>query len=113
MTAALAAQTGRVYESMFDAAFVLGGYATRRQASIGERPDGGKHKVDYLLERDGLKTAVSLKWQQGKGSAEDNVPWEVICLVKAIRDGAVNKAYIVIGGNGWRPQARRFISGAA
>ena len=56
----------------------------------------------------GIKTAVSLKWQQGKGSAEDKVPWEVICLIKAIRDGAVNKAYIVIGGNGWRPARKAF-----
>jgi len=78
---------------MFDAAFRLGGYSTSRQT---------------LLERDGVRTAVSLKWQQGKGSAEDKVPWEVICLVKAIREGAVERAYIVIGGNGWRAKRKAF-----
>jgi hypothetical protein len=51
---------------------------------------------------------VSLKWQQGKGSTEDKVPWEVICLIKATHDGAVNKAYIVTGGNGWRPARKAF-----
>ena len=46
---------------------------------------------------------MSLKWQQVSGTAEQKVPFEVICLLQALIDnnGKYDKAYLVLGGPGW------------
>ncbi|MEW6662366.1 MAG: PD-(D/E)XK nuclease superfamily protein [Bacillota bacterium] len=44
---------------------------------------------------------ISLKWQQTSGTAEQKVPFEVICLAHAVQQGGYNKAYLVLGGAGW------------
>jgi hypothetical protein len=54
---------------------------------------------------------VSLKWQQVSGTAEQKVPFEVICLAEAVRSGAFARAYLVLGGEGWR--LRNFYTGGA
>jgi hypothetical protein len=47
---------------------------------------------------------VSLKWQQTAGSAEEKIPFEVIKLLHALRENqAYDKAYIVVGGDGFTP----------
>jgi len=43
-----------------------------------------------------------MKWQQVSGTAEQKVPFEVICLADAIRQGTFQKAYLVLGGEGWK-----------
>ena len=35
------------------------------------------------------------------GTAEQKVPFEVICLLEALRSGHHDKAYLVLGGEGW------------
>ena len=60
--------------------------------------------VDLVASKPGGKPIlVSLKWQQVGGTAEQKVPFEVICLLKALRnnDGMYGRAYIVLGGGGW------------
>jgi hypothetical protein len=81
----------------------FGGYAEESQAVIGTRPSGGRHKVDAIAEKDGKRILISLKWQQGGGTAEQKVPFEVICLMDAVRKSKGNfiKAYVVLGGDGW------------
>jgi hypothetical protein len=44
---------------------------------------------------------ISLKWQQVGGTAEQKVPFEVMCLADSVRAGAATKAYLVLGGDGW------------
>ena len=44
---------------------------------------------------------VSLKWQQTGGTAEQKVPFEVMCLADAVREGHAERAYVVLGGDGW------------
>jgi hypothetical protein len=44
---------------------------------------------------------VSLKWQQTGGTAEQKVPFEVMCLADAVRAGNATRAYLVLGGDGW------------
>jgi hypothetical protein len=56
----------------------------------------------YVAEKDGQKYLVSLKWQQVSGTAEQKVPFEVICLAEAIRADGFSKAYLVLGGEGWK-----------
>jgi len=78
-----------------------GGYVCDKQVEIGCRPGGRKHKVDAVASKDGQKTIVSLKWQQVNGTAEQKVPFEVICLAEVVNCGSCSKAYLVLGGDGW------------
>lgn len=60
--------------------------------------------MDVVAEKGDAKILISLKWQQVGGTAEQKVPFEVICLVQAILDsnGHYAKAYLVLGGEGWK-----------
>ena len=78
-----------------------GGYSYKTQADIGKRPGGSRHKVDILAERSKSKFLISLKWQQVSGTAEQKVPFEAICLIDIMRKEEYEKAYLVLGGNGW------------
>ena len=61
----------------------------------------GKHVVDAVAHKDGRHVLISLKWQQVSGTAEQKVPFEVICLLEALRSGTHDQAYLVLGGEGW------------
>ena len=63
--------------------------------------DVGRHVVDAIAQKEGRRVLVSLKWQQVSGTAEQKVPFEVICLLEALRSGEYAKAYLVLGGEGW------------
>ena len=59
--------------------------------------------VDAVVRKDDRNLLVSLKWQQVPGTAEQKVPFEVICLLDIIkRSNCFEKAYLVLGGDGWR-----------
>ena len=97
-------RTGIVQEQMVIPALTLGGYESKRGVNVGLRPSGKKHIVDVLATAiDGRKFLVSLKWQQVGGTAEEKIPYEVICLAYAIKtsDGLYSDAYLVLGGEGW------------
>ncbi len=93
--------TGSVLEAMVIPALTWGGYTHQKQVRIGTRPGGRKHIVDVVVERDGRRILVSMKWQQSSGTAEEKVPFEVMCLAEALRAGAYDAAYLVLGGAGW------------
>lgn len=95
-------RTGSVLELTILPALDRGGYHYRAQIEIGERLGCGKHVVDVVAEKDGREFLVSLKWQQVAGTAEQKVPFEVICLLDAIERGVYSKAYLVLGGEGWK-----------
>jgi hypothetical protein len=95
--------TGQVLEQMILHSLVQGGYSYEIQVDIGKRPGGSKHKVDALAAKGNDIFLVSLKWQQVTGTAEQKVPFEVICLMEAVRStAAFRKAYLVLGGPGWK-----------
>lgn len=77
------------------------GYTHEKQQVLGTRPGGRVHKVDAIAQTGAERIAVSLKWQQTGGTAEQKVPFEVMCLADAVREGLVNRAYLVLGGDGW------------
>lgn len=79
-----------------------GGYGYRTQVKIGERLGCGSHFVDAIAEKDGTSFLISVKWQQVSGTAEQKVPFEIICLVEALQTGSFAKAYVVLGGEGWK-----------
>jgi hypothetical protein len=94
--------TGGVLEQMVMPSLARGGYEAKTQVLTGARPGGGPHKVDAFAEKDGEKILISLKWQQSSGTAEQKVPFEVMCLADAIREGLAKRAYLVLGGSGWK-----------
>jgi hypothetical protein len=93
--------TGGVLEAMILPALKRGHYTHQTQVVAGTRCGGGTHKVDALAEKDGQKVLVSLKWQQTGGTAEQKVPFEIMCLADAVRSGHANRAFLVLGGDGW------------
>jgi hypothetical protein len=54
---------------------------------------------------------LSVKWQQTGGTAEQKVPYEVMCLAAAVKTGGYGRAYLVLGGEGWKLRTF-FTSGA-
>ena len=78
-----------------------GGYSVEKQIAVGCRPGGRAHNVDAIARRGDEAILVSLKWQQTGGTAEQKVPFEVMCLADAVKTGHAVKAYLVLGGDGW------------
>ena len=103
--------TGAVLEQMVLPALARGGYHAQAQVLTGARPGGGPHKVDALAEKDGQRIIISMKWQQSSGTAEQKVPFEVMCLADAVREKLADRAYLVLGGTGWKLRAY-YTSGA-
>lgn len=98
--------TGLVLERMVLPALEHGGYTAEKPHSpIGVRLGGGRHFVDLVVQKAAdEKILVSLKWQQTSGTAEQKVPFEVMCLADAIAKsgGQFSRAYLVLGGSGWQ-----------
>ncbi len=94
--------TGAVLEQMVLPALDRGGYVYRAGVDIGRRLGVGRHIADVVAEAGTDRYLISLKWQQVSGTAEQKVPFEVICLSEAVREGEFNKAYLVLGGDGWK-----------
>ena len=97
-------RTGGVLESMVLPALKRGGYEYKKAVNIGKRLGRGKHIVDVVAwdpEKRGY--LISLKWQQVSGTAEQKVPFEVICLIEAVlsSEGKYEQAHLVLGGPGW------------
>src|SRR5713101_1640708 len=90
--------TGGVLEAMVLPALKRGGYTYQLQQKVGERLGGGAHKVDVVAEKEGKRYLVSLKWQQKGGTAEQKVPFEVICLATAVVAEGYDGAFLVLGG---------------
>lgn len=95
-------RTGGVLERMVLPALERGGYTFSVQQNLGQRLGGGRHFVDAVVEKDGRTFLVSVKWQQVSGTAEQKVPFEVICLADALETTGHSKAYLVLGGEGWK-----------
>uniref|UniRef100_A0A7C5VIM0 PD-(D/E)XK nuclease domain-containing protein n=1 Tax=Thermus caliditerrae TaxID=1330700 RepID=A0A7C5VIM0_9DEIN len=60
-----------------------------------------EHRLDILVLVEGSKVGISAKWQQVKGTAEEKVPMEVLRLLKFIEQGFLDRAYLLLAGEGW------------
>lgn len=94
--------TGAVLEAMVLPALERGGYSFSTQQLVGQRCGGGVQKVDAVATLRDETVLISLKWQQTSGTAEQKVPFEVMCLADAVRAGLAQRAYLVLGGDGWK-----------
>ncbi len=101
--------TGRAFEQRIEAALKAAGYEVHGQRQVGTRPNGGKHMVDLVASKGETGILISLKWQQTGGTAEQKIPYEVICLSEALAQNQnapdatmrYHKAFLVMGGDGW------------
>src|SRR5213078_3170231 len=91
-------RTGGVLERMILPALDQGGYTYETQVNLGKRLGLGKHVVDAVAHVGDRHILISLKWQQVSGTAEQKVPFELICLLEALEAGNHEKAYLVLGG---------------
>jgi hypothetical protein len=94
-------RTGAVLEQMILPSLDRGGYEHHTRVRVGQRLGCGAHYVDVTAKKAEREILISLKWQQVTGTAEQKIPFEVICLTEALESGQFVKAYIVLGGEGW------------
>lgn len=94
-------RTGGVLEAMILPALKRGEYSVAPQQIVGTRIGGRRHVIDILAENLEKKYLISLKWQQVGGTAEQKVPFEVMCLANALVNEGYERAYLVLGGEGW------------
>jgi hypothetical protein len=97
-------RTGGVLEAAVLPALKQGGYDSVQSVDVGLRLGGGRHRIDVLAHKADEKILISLKWQQTSGTAEQKIPFEVICLIDAVQNsgGEFSRAYLVLGGHGWK-----------
>lgn len=83
------------------------------QATIGEKPGGGKHRVDWEIYRNtdpSFRGLISCKFQGTSGTAEEKIAYEVIKLLHAMKiDPRYKKSWIIMGGDGWSTGMRSFV----
>lgn|GEM_PF-5683833 len=86
-------RTGGVLEAMILPALERGGYRHRAQVTIGDRLGCGRHVVDAIAEKGGQQVLVSVKWQQVAGTAEQKVPFELICWTRSNTDSTRKRTW--------------------
>jgi len=83
------------------------------QRTVGGKPGGGKHRVDYELVAIGnenIRGLVSCKKQGTSGTAQEKVAYEVIKLLHTMeQDQRYRHAWLVLGGNGWSADIKQFL----
>lgn len=96
------ATTNEVYKTMLLPSIEKGGYHKLNDTKIGTRPNGNFHRVGYILKKAQDLFPVVLRWQQVNGTAEQKLPYEMLCLIESIQQRPqYTKVYVVLGGPGW------------
>lgn len=95
--------TGKDFEKEVKLKLEKLGYQVSEQVQVGTRPNGSRHMIDIVARKNEQSWLISLKWQQTSGTAEQKVPYELICLSEALKQsrGTHEAAYLVLGGEGW------------
>jgi hypothetical protein len=84
------------------------------QANVGEKPGGGKHRVDWEIFKNSnpeLRGLISCKFQGTSGTAEEKIAYEVIKLLHTMKiDPRFKKSWIIMGGDGWSTGMKSFVN---
>lgn len=110
--------TGSDYEDIVELcikrACERNGLKATPQSTIGQKPGGGNHRVDweiYKVENPKIRGLISCKFQSTSGTAEEKIAYEVIKLLHAMeKDQRYIKSWIIMGGSGWSSGMRRFVN---
>jgi hypothetical protein len=83
------------------------------QATVGDKPGGGKHRVDWEIYKNSdpeFRGLISCKFQGTSGTAEEKIAYEVIKLLHTMNtDKRYKKSWIIMGGDGWSSGMRSFV----
>ena len=83
------------------------------QATVGDKPGGGKHRVDWEIYRTrepDYRGLISCKYQGTSGTAEEKIAYEVIKLLHTMKtDARYRRSWIIMGGDGWSPGMKIFV----
>ena len=109
--------TGSNYEQIIEACLKRSceknGLIARSQVTVGDKPGGGKHRVDWEIHKIGdenTRGLISCKFQGTNGTAEEKIAYEVIKLLNSMEtDNRYKKSWIIMGGDGWSPGMRIFV----
>jgi len=106
--------TGNVLEVMMQHALSRGGYTyflrgsgKTAQRTFDEPIPSTKTRHKFILDglaicpNTGERIGLSAKWQQVGGTAEEKVALETLRLLKLIERGDIDRAYLIMGGDGW------------
>ena len=91
-------QDAKTYEKHLESFLREQNHFVSPQKYIGNKPTGGKHICDILVDE---KIIVSAKLQNVGGTAEEKIPYEQLMLQLACDRMSYDKAYIVCAGTGW------------
>tara|TARA_B110000196_G_C20524768_1_gene377159 strand:- start:23 stop:466 length:444 start_codon:yes stop_codon:yes gene_type:complete len=92
--------TGRDAERTLSLSLERGGYSYIPQYKIPNiRPNNKNYNIDYFAKKDERKIGIEIKWQQTNGTAEEKIPYALICLLILVQKNIVDKAYLVLGGS--------------
>jgi hypothetical protein len=84
------------------------------QSIVGDKPGGGKHRVDWEIFRTtepNFRGLISCKYQGTSGTAEEKIAYEVIKLLHSMKiDSRYKKSWIIMGGEGWSTGMREFVN---
>ena len=90
------------------------GMVAKAQVTVGEKPGGGKHRIDWeLVKNDNseLRGLISCKFQSTSGTAEEKIAYEVIKLLHTMEnDLRFKKSWIIMGGDGWSTGMKQFVN---
>ena len=103
--------SGKRFEQSIRPWFDGTGYLPTYQHSLPSgKPWGGRMVLDvYVQVANGDRIAISQKNQSGPGSAEEKVWWELLQLSHLIQSQTVDRAYLVIMGDGWSTALRNYL----
>lgn len=107
--------TGEKFEKATARALTRRGIPFESQVEVGQKPGGGKHRVDHLVMRpNGTQLLVSCKAQNVSGTAEEKIPYEIIKLAHCVMQDRKRfgpYAVIVLDGSGWSQGMREMLKG--
>lgn len=118
MTSKRDTTTGSNYEQIIEMCLKRSceknGMVAKSQVTVGEKPGGGKHRVDWelaLISNPEVRGLVSCKFQGTSGTAEEKIAYEVIKLLHAMEhDLRFKQSWIIMGGDGWSPGMKGFVN---
>lgn len=99
---------GQQAEAWISNALTNRNYTFEKQVHIGKKLGNRKHVIDFVvgkLPKD-KQILISVKWQQVSGTAEEKIPWEIICLQHACESFQYKQAYLVLGGTDRNKETR-------
>lgn len=102
-------ETWRIFEDLYTQVLINKGYKVVDKVDLPLTPANRKHKPDKIIVCPKNRIIlISKKWQQVSGTAEEKIPFETIKLLQAVKSKKANKAYLILGGEGFTPKLKEF-----